>query len=213
MPRPKGGTFIDAFRLDGGIFDIDEKTPLTARDFLQWKERRFFGDRSRLAPADDDSGKLRVLAEMAAPSSWLDFVMAHELGHVVELAFDLQHSWRQLPWKHNPAQWPKRFPKNLEMIAGGVFKPEEAGLLYSALETGSTASLYGSSSVQEDFAESFALYVLHRDRAFSLRVEPPGLPGVDLVAHLSSEAMEPKKTMLENIVKDLEILFDERRKQ
>ncbi len=191
--------------LNRAAFDADAKVPLSIRDFLQWKERRYFGDLTPLGAADNAPDKLRVIAEMDRPSSWLDYIFTHELGHVVDMATNVGALWERVPWDSAPGRWRRKFPTNSQLIAGSVFEMKDAKNLYSTLEEGATASLYGSCSAGEDFAESFAIYVLGRERGLSLRIQLPGeeAPAVDLVEHLESPAMAVKRDVLGKVVESL----------
>jgi hypothetical protein len=189
------------------LFDQSAKQPLGVRDFLQWKERKFFGTTVPFGTADDDATRILVHAELREESSWLDYVLTHELGHVVEMSMDLNRPWVRLPWETDHGRWVRKFPTAYEMVAGKVFTLANADFLYGQLERGNTATLYGSSDSHEDFAESFTLYSLERDRGFRLSIQRPNSDKahqLDLIQHLHEPQMEPKLALLERTILDLE---------
>jgi hypothetical protein len=189
---------------------------LSANDWATRKEATVF--------AQSESAQLTVRLradEDDSPGSAFEFVLAHELGHVIgegeglypslsredygETTFS-RLSWQaseELPNRPRSSAWLKRdfqapFPWAFYSQARGV-DLGRANQLYALADSGCFASLYALTRVEDDFAEAFALYLHHKIRGRPYGVDIGGPAPVHFRSPLFSERCQDKRRLIEQL--------------
>lgn len=180
-----GGTgytdFIDTGTpsLEAGfiVLDIDVLSTSNANGWATWKERTPFTANPRY--------RLDAIIEINGQDNRknaIQYILLHELGHVVSLGEKTHPQWGQqkdkapvesysfarLSWEtgdHNDIRYRSRFErqfplrKDVVYYFGAKLNGDQMADAYRQLENTNFPTLYAATSPADDFAESFASYV------------------------------------------------------
>lgn len=211
------GTLIGAFVL----VDVETFQGRSANEWATWRENTPF-----LALADEDPRVSVVIAPASANDRCgsLQYVLLHEFGHVLTAANELMPDWWAAPADFAQTREYRFLPFSWQIDPAGKISPlaedacpradrlvyyarpqlpaGEIPALYEFLGRSPFASLYGSTSVYEDFAECFCTYV-HRvllKRPHELQVLQKGRVLVSYESFWDSPRSEAKKTFLQQFL-------------
>jgi hypothetical protein len=166
---------------------------LSLSTYLEKKENQLFG-----VPRSSPLTPLRLDVSHPDHTSWLGYALTHELGHVIQMSRQLEVSWELLPWTE-PAQQRHALVRigPHELLTGRFLNLEDAEALYTDLLTGNSFTLYGASSPEEDFAETFTFSVFDAKAQFEYKVTLPNGKHFDLVEHFRAEKNRFKHDFLQ----------------
>jgi hypothetical protein len=141
--------------------DVESVVRRSANEWATWRENMPFADGAyRVAVRIDDGAQDNRMGA-------IQFLLLHEIGHVLSMARGLiAEWWLPLSWRSGDGgqivsldedEFPQRRQLN---YYGAAHMPSDALLpAYRALLASRFFSMYAALSPDEDFAESFALYV------------------------------------------------------
>lgn len=136
----------------------------TASTWASWKERMPF------KRADGYSLRLRMDDGEDGHEALLQFVLVHELGHVLALMSGLQtvdgqepsrRQYFDLSWTHAGSRFDGDFDERKQVMYYGtpLLQARQMVPVYEALAFTNFPTLYAATNHGEDFADSFASYV------------------------------------------------------
>ncbi len=186
-----------------------------ANDWATWKENTPFASSSDITTTltiEADGQNLRKNA--------IAYILLHELGHVVGVVKKIHASWwdggdpadypfTSLSWvmkgKLRVSRWDERFPgrEKIKFYAEPTDRlPGDKRLdLYPALADTNFVSLYAATSVYEDFAETYAMYVhvVLQHRPWTLTVCNKGKAVCTLSAPILRDECDDKRMFLQSL--------------
>ncbi len=131
----------------------------------------------------------KYVMKSGLPADILPFVFAHETAHLINYVIDVK--------------WPYKKP-DFELcyyFCGGLLLDlDQAVLLYKKWEQSDFISPYGSYSMGEDLADTFAFYVLEDQIELSLKFLAPGINPVDINERLSDSRFDIKKRRIRRML-------------
>ena len=176
------------------VLDASVLSKFTANAWATWKENTPF--------IAEEGMRLRATIETGPRDNRknaIQYILLHELGHVVSIGADLHPPWGLAPAEVPPsASYPfyqlawsvlssenrfvtrfdAEFPERREVVyyLGPKLRARQMSQVYSSLERTNFASLYGATNPGDDFAEAFASYVhvVPMRRPFEIRIARDG---------------------------------------
>jgi hypothetical protein len=172
--KDKYGNIVGAFI----VLDVDILKQKKANEWASWKENTPF--------KEDPLYQLEMIIErkdMNTVKNAIQYILLHELGHVISLNEDIHPFWNIEPkdiknlkdfsfinysWsinydenKYKSFFDKKEFPKRKDVIyyRKPKLKASEMKSVYTQLEKSNFVSLYGSINPADDWAEAFVTYI------------------------------------------------------
>jgi hypothetical protein len=181
------------------LLDVD-KVNMTPNDWMSFKEASVFA----LAP------NRRIVGRLADPDAnvraiLLEFLLLHELGHVLERALshdELVQQFTHVSWPRKDAlegspliHYPVR--KKVPPLPDDLVEP-----YYDLLASGPFASPATLSNTSEDFADSLSTFVhtVVRGRPWELELYEDGAPRRRLTSCWSEARCQAKRSILERLI-------------
>ena len=214
-------------RTNGSILHLSQKPldlNLNLAKWASWKEQLSFG-------GSQDSFNLSVdlpRAETKSPpkiNDFLYFLIAHEFAHFFDAANGVnaqetcdkkqkshcpfkKESWGALSFESNnmvkaTADFPKRSKLCFYWCHGKYLPRTAIPALYDALEKSSFISTYASTNASEEFADSFAYFIMHEHLHSAFSFLLPNAPHYDVMAKLESPVFAIKLHYLKSLVSHL----------
>jgi hypothetical protein len=223
-----GGTGFTDMIFDAGgnpvagfvVLDPSVLLKQTANDWATWKENTPFTAHP----------EFRLMAEIEAASqnnrkNAIQYILLHELAHVISIGGNIHPSWNvapkdvpslsaypffQLSWTRSKdgsryeslfdAAFPQR--KDVVYYFGARLRAEQMLCTYENLERTNFASLYGTNSPGDDFAEAFASYVhtVLMKRRFAIRIYRGGTEVKVFESCWNQPRCADKKKLLEKLL-------------
>jgi len=202
-------------------------SPQSYPHWLTWKEEvSFGGSTSTTAPS---MNLIHYQSNDNSPDMAVDFIMAHEFGHVFDFVNKFNQlldckwekdpngdmrpvgsctpapdSWSALSWagifQPLPANdYPLRKETCFYFCNGKFLSPNDSAVIFNGLMGSNFVSTYAASNMGDDWAESFAYYIVTKARGVQLQVETQGI-AFDLTGHFHSSYMTTKRTYIENFL-------------
>jgi len=220
MPDANGKT-------TGGIIGIRQEVldnPLEFPSFLSWKEEISFG--GSIKSTDPRLNLIHYQANPMSHSFTIDFLLAHEFGHLFDFANHLvqvsdcdwdeetdsqigtctvvPNTWGAFSWSHAQKALPEQDyflrDKTCFYSCNGTFlSPADAVTVFDGLMTSNFVSTYAASNMSDDWAENFAYYILSKGRPFGWQVETQGVI-FDLTGHFQGDLLAGKRAYIEKFL-------------
>jgi hypothetical protein len=193
----------------------------TANEWATWKERSPFAP----GAAATLQAVIREPAEDTRRNA-IQYILLHELGHMVAIGADVHPSWRLQPaqvrstrrfaffnlsWRHAADRksyatvFDDAFPQRKDVVYYFGPKLGAAQMLatYDALERTDFVTLYGATNPFDDFAEAFASYVhvVLMGKPWEIRIEQDGRPVKTYRACWDEARCAAKRRILESLLK------------
>lgn len=209
-------------KMTGGAIGIRKEVldnPLTYPQWLSWKEETSFGGSTTVT--GPSLNLIHYQANINTHDLFLDFVIAHEFGHLFDFTNRLNQladcrwedddhgghlvgsctpmagSWTVLSWQGPGSPTPANdYPLRKETcfyFCNGHYLPEAGSTaMFSGLLGSNFVSTYAASNMSDDWAETFAYYTMIQARGFQLYVETHGNV-FDLTGHFASDLLVSKR--------------------
>jgi hypothetical protein len=214
-------------KIIGGILGIRQEVldnPLEFPSFLSWKEEISFG--GSIKSTDPLLNLIHYQSNPMSHSFTIDFLLAHEFGHLFDFAnhvvqvsdcewddkTDSQvgtctvvpNTWGALSWSHAQKALPEQDyflrDKTCFYSCNGTFlSPADTVTIFNGLMTSNFVSTYAASNMSDDWAESFAYYILSAAHPFNWQVETQGVT-FDLTGHFQGDLLAGKRTYIESFL-------------
>ena len=215
----RGGSAVMGFRKSV----IDEGLDLST--VLSWKEQLPFGgvhDSYDLAP---DLPKLMTHSNDKPLNDLAYYVLVHEFGHLFDFANHLNTqcfpgaacrpepgSWTAISWQNtNRPKADSDFPERHRICyyqCGGHVLPKSAiASVYQNLSQTNFITLYASTNVYDDLAESLAFYYLEKEGDFSFGLDTQQGATYDLLAKVNAPLFAAKRAYLEAFLQRTDIRY------
>ena len=209
----RGSTAIMGFRKSV----IDEALDLPT--LLSWKEQLPFGGERDSYTLSDKLPLLGVTSGTGAPSQDLAFyILAHEFAHMLDFANDVntpcwpgmaceaeRGTWTALSWAdtdhpRKSADFPHRADVCFYQCNRSPVPVKYIASLYEGLRDSNFVTLYASTNVYDDFAESVAFYYLDRERGFTYGVDTRQGATYNLLDKVHAPVFKSKLKYIERFV-------------
>lgn len=205
------------------LLDID----ISFDQWLNWKEETSFGGPVPMNSKSIDL--IHYKSNLDSKSFLIDYVVNHEFGHLFDFSNNLtsfddcryvetepgkwerkgacsvrpgsfsEFSWKDIDHRNDLA----RFPYENDIcfyFCNGKFLPLQAAIeIFSGITQTNFISIYASRFASEDWAETFAQLVAHKELGLNLSVESQG-QAFNLSEHWRSEVMRPKNEFVEKFL-------------
>lgn len=201
------------------VLDMDALQGRSGNEWATWKENTPFGG----------AGPLTLEVEIAAPDNdtracAIQFLLLHEFGHVLSAGRRFLPIWwlgpdairttsdyvfLQLAWRveHDkrivPAEKDEFAGRNAVAFYGGGQLDDNSMLsVYESIQRTSFPTLYASTNVYEDFAETFATYVhtVLMGKPFRVRICASGVAHMECENFWLSARSGPKRAFMEQFL-------------
>lgn len=174
---------------------------LSASEYFSFRDATAFG-----GPAELEAGQMLnqkpvyVFSVGQGAEGYLEYLLMHELGHVVAQRNGAQARFNELGASANTA-----LLSSLRFFATGdrATLQGEVPAAYSKLMASNFPSLYGSADEHEWFAESFMYAAAKRWRGVQMRVEVAPGEWVNLSEHFDSQLMKPQRDFMNAVLDSL----------
>jgi hypothetical protein len=220
MPDANGKTI-------GGIIGIRKEVldhALEFPSFLSWKEEISFG--GSITSTDPRLDLIHYQSNPMSPSFTIDFLLAHEFGHLFDFANHLvqvsdcdwddktdtqvgtctvvPNTWGALSWSHAQKALPEqdyflRDQTCFYSCNGKFLSPLATTTIFNGLMSSNFVSTYAASNMSDDWAESFAYYILSSAQPFNWQVETQGVT-FDLTGHFHGDLLAGKRAYIQNFL-------------
>lgn len=169
---------------------------------FSWKEQKAFGIQKPLFQVDPLAPALNMT--LTGPHVVLRYVITHEMGHVMDFANDADADWSKISWSFDQPKDLNRFPLWNQLCFYNCGHNDHIPLaqmnaFYDQLYNSSFVTTYSAVNSSEDFAESFAFYLLSQDPAFKFYIETPQ---ITYMAHIKWLELDKKRGWLERFFED-----------
>ena len=176
------------------VLDASVLSKFTANAWATWKENTPF--------IAEPGMQLRAMIETGPRDNRknaIQYILLHELGHVISIAANLHPPWGLAPAEVSPTErylfyqlawsvlrgenrfvtrFDADFPERREVVyyLGAKLRAGQMSRVYDSLERTDFVSLYGATNPGDDFAEAFASYVhvVLMRRPFEIRIARDG---------------------------------------
>lgn len=205
---------------------------LDLKTWASWKEQLSFG-----APTDKHVVKkdLPVIATPGTRgvNDFLYFVVAHEFGHIFDFTNGLnktnpkkcskaangddecemeKESWGALSWETELTPLKKNYFAHRSGLCfywcdGSSLEASAVPAVYDGLALTSFISTYATTQPWDDFADSFAYFLLDKELRQPYVVERPDGIKHDVVSKLNSKLFAPKKNYIEKFLRRTDIRY------
>ncbi len=206
---------------------LDEKLSLST--WASWKEQLSFGGVKNSYQLTPGLPNVYTSTPNKQINDFLYFVVSHELGHVLDFAHKLNkvencsvtkdpdeypvcdfapESWGAISWKNN--QQPKDindFPLRKNLCFYSCEKPmskNDINTLYSDLWKTTYISTYAATNPYDDFADSFAYYLMSDRLEFSYVIDTNQGMFFDPLYKLSGVTFSEKYNFIKKFLTELE---------
>ena len=196
---------------------------INVKDWASWKEQLNFG----ASPTSYDVNPMLpvVNTSLDGYADFLYFVVAHEFGHILDFANQLNsmddchfangkitgtciptaNSWTAMSWANMNAPLPDDdFPLRQQMCfyscKGAPLRPELAAQLYGSLFKTNFISVYATVNQMEDFADTNAYYTIDRFLNARYSIQLGDGQSYNAIDHLNSSVMAPKVKFLDRFL-------------
>lgn len=201
------------------MLDVDVLDRTSANDWASWRERGAFA-----ADADMDLTMTLTAAQFDDRMHAMQYLLLHEFGHVLATAWLHMPQWwcgggtleaadayHFLPFSWQIDAHARIVPlsgqdcglrERLGFYGEATMGADDAADLYEWLQTSNFCSLYGATTVFEDFAETFAGYVHVRllDHCHTVRLALPGRPALVIDDYWDSERSAAKRQFMQRFL-------------
>ena len=203
---------------------IDEGLDLST--LLSWKEQLPFGGERDSYKLSDRLPLLAITSGTREPSQDLAFyILAHEFAHMLDFANDIntscwpgmaceaeRGSWTALSWSdtdhpRKSVDFPHRADVCFYQCNGGPVSTKHIGTLYEGLNDSNFVTLYASTNIYDDFAESMAFYYLDRERGFGYGVDTRQGATWNLLDKVHAPQFKAKLKYIEHFVSRSDIAY------
>ncbi len=225
-------------QLNGAIMGIrqsviDEKLNLTT--WASWKEQLSFGGISDSYTLTPGLPQIQTQSQTAA-NDFLYFVIAHEFGHMLDFANDVnkledktcgkndpengpyeeckmdQESWAGFSWMTNKNAWAHSdFTLRPELCFywcnGKFIGLEKLPETYLGLAQTDFISTYAATNPWDDFADSLAYFVMSLNFPFSYVIQIPNGSNYNIIEKLHSHKFTKKYDYLKNFVERNDLIY------
>jgi hypothetical protein len=176
--------------------------PMSFDQWLSWKDETSFGGSTRTGAAS-----LRLIkykSNRNTPEFALDFLLNHEFGHILDLTTGQAPRWFPLSWRNEQRPLAAQDFQNRNGLCfytctGSFLRADQVTEVFQGLMSSGFASLYAASGPRDDFADSFALYIMSEEQGLQLEVETPG-GKFDLTSHFNSDKLASKREFFKNLL-------------
>lgn len=214
-------------RTDGSILHLSQKpldSNLNLAQWASWKEQLSFGGSKDFFDLNPEL----PLVKTSSPSKindFLFFLIAHEFAHFFDAANQVnaqelcdkkqknqcpfkKESWGALSWQNmNTVKTIDDFPKRRDLCfywCKNNYLPKTAILpLYKNLEDSRFISTYAATNASEEFADSFAYFIMHEYLNSDFSFMLPQGQKYNVMTKLESPVFAPKLHYLKSLVKDI----------
>ena len=188
------------------------KTDLTISKFVTLKDNLNFKNQ------EENTHSFQFVSENKDDHQALFYILIHELGHLMDFSYGVTSqdwmynsttSWSELSWKYWGSALPAQSFKNIKKLCFYNCKEEnkiesdELEEMYRGLMNSNFISFYSTVNPKEDFAESFAYYILIKELDF--KIDLIGFNGIafDLSQKIFSSSYNEKYLFMEDFIKML----------
>lgn len=205
------GPVMDAGnKMIGALFGIRKEilgANLSFDSWLSWKEETTFGGGT--ISTGPRMGLIEYKSNKASNDFLIDYVIAHEFGHLFDFANGLQKrnpgSWADISWVNFGEAKPEfDFPLRDKICfyfcEGKFLDKKDAVTMFTDLLKTNFLSPYASRYGEEDWAESLALYLYTVNNGLKLEVTVSGQT-FNLTEHFYSPLMKEKRDYIEGFLK------------
>lgn len=202
--------------------------PTTYPQWLSWKEETSFGGSKTIT--GPSLNLIHYDSNLNTHEMFIDFVLAHEFGHLFDMANRLNQlddcrweedangeehlvgactpkpgSWTALSWQQAQTPLPANdYPLRKEtcfyFCNGKFLAPADSTTIFNGLVGSNFVSTYAASNIGDDWAESFAYFMMIQAQGFQLSVETHG-NFFDLTGHFASDLLASKRTYTESFLR------------
>lgn len=158
-----------------------------------------------------------ISEERAVVHSYLYYVLAHEIGHLVDWKngftnFESSGFWSETFWEceERPKKDEDFVGRNLfrfYQAKPGDIQETQSSSLYQRLYESNFISAYGSTNADDDFAESFANVVLLKQLKTKLVLSDGKDKTYDIVEKINSKRFSTKKEFIEKILDSADLIL------
>lgn len=182
--------------------------PMTFDQWISWKEETSFGGSA--STQGTPMGLINYKSNRNTQEFALDFLLNHEFGHLFDFANRLRSEWSKLSWDTNAKPLAQYDFFNRQELCfyfcnGRFADPNMASTSFEGLLNTSFATLYAASGAADDWADTFALYVMSEEQGLQLEVETQG-QHFDITSHFYSEKLAAKREFIRKFLEG-NILF------
>ena len=184
---------------------------LTWSQFLTWKEQLSFGGSQEPGVTRQDLASYSGWS-LRGSDSFVPFIFAHEMGHVLDLKYGVYERWAPFSWNMNPTGLDTPLPSNefphrqgacFYQCSGKFIEASSSTEYYQGLNQSSFVDGYAATDPVEDFAETFAFFVMDRSKGAELSLALPGGDRIDLMARFRSQKFADKTSFVARLVREL----------
>lgn len=194
-------------RYRGGFIGFRKQSFLeqpSAAELVSWKEQMIYGGSSRFLSNDLDLVQISYDAKMQKlPNDGLFYVLMHELAHLIDLQNRISESrqWMGLSWRSLTVPRSSRgFERQMEICfynCARHINPRHMWNIYSSLQKSGFVSVYAGTRPLEDFAETWAWYLLRKYKSPDYRITVPGKGEIDMNAAFDNPFIAEKMGFIE----------------
>lgn len=202
---------------------IDEGLDLST--VLSWKEQLPFGGKREDYALADDLPQLSAKSNDTPLKDLAYYVLVHEFGHLFDFANNLNTqcfpgmacraapgSWTAISWATTlrpkaAADFPERRSICYYQCGNQVLPKSAIESVYSGLHATDFVTLYASTNVYDDFAESLAFYYLEKEGDFTFELDTRQGSTYDMLAKVKAPVFAAKRAYIEAFLQSNSIRY------
>jgi len=194
-------------RLVGGAYigvrkDLLDK-PLTLDQWLSWRDETSFG--GSLDTKANTLGLINYKSNKNTVEFGLDFLLNHEIGHLLDYANNVGQEWGSLSWRDQDHPLSKydfdgRDGLCFYFCNGSKLPANQSAVILKGVMSSPFATPYAATGFRDDWADTFAFYAMNKTFGLTLQIETQGQV-FDLTQHLYSPQLQEKRDFLESFLR------------